>query len=293
MRRRDFLLGGGVLAPTAAAAGYATGVEPYFRLVETHWHPRPATWPEGLKLRIVALADIHMGPPQMTPDRLRRIVRQSLALAPDLVVLLGDYKADHPYVSRDVYTGDIIAILSQLQAPLGVWAVLGNHDWWLDRHAQARRGGPTFWHAAFDRDGIPVLENAAVKLRHRGQDLWLAGLGSQQAFRGAARPGHHDLAATLAPLADDDAPAILLAHEPDIFPKVPQRVALTLSGHTHGGQVRVLGYSPLVTSGYGNRFAYGHIIEHGRHLCVSGGLGCSRVPLRFGVPPEIMVVDLG
>jgi hypothetical protein len=73
----------------------------------------------------------------------------------------------------------------------------------------------------------------------------------------------------------DAAPVILLAHEPDIFPRVPARVALTLSGHTHGGQVRLFGYSPMVPSRFGNRFAYGHIVEEDRHLIVSGGLGCS------------------
>ena len=91
----------------------------------------------------------------------------------------------------------------------------------------------------------------------------------------------------------DDAPVILLAHEPDIFPQVPSRVALTLSGHTHGGQVRLFGYSPVVPSDYGNRYAYGPVEETGRHLVVSGGLGYSGIPVRFGVPPEITVVDLG
>lgn len=91
----------------------------------------------------------------------------------------------------------------------------------------------------------------------------------------------------------DDAPLILMAHEPDVFPRVPSRVSLTLSGHTHGGQVRLFGYSPMVPSAYGNRYAYGHVVEDGRHLCVSGGLGCSIAPIRFGSPPEIMVVELG
>jgi len=75
--------------------------------------------------------------------------------------------------------------------------------------------------------------------------------------------------------------------------KVPTRVALTLSGHTHGGQVRLFGYSPVVPSRYGNRYAYGHVVEDGRHLIVSGGLGTSILPLRFGVPPEVVLVDLG
>ena len=90
----------------------------------------------------------------------------------------------------------------------------------------------------------------------------------------------------------DDAPVILMAHEPDIFPDVPDRVCLTLSGHTHGGQVRLFGWSPVVPSRYGNRYAYGAIQEGGRHLVVSGGIGCSIAPIRFGMPPEITVVDL-
>ena len=101
----------------------------------------------------------------------------------------------------------------------------------------------------------------------------------------------HDLDGTLAKVTDD-APVILLAHEPDIFPRVPSRVSLTLSGHTHGGQVRVFGYSPMVPSRYGNRYAYGHIVEDNRHLVVSGGLGCSILPVRIGVPPEIVMVDV-
>lgn len=91
----------------------------------------------------------------------------------------------------------------------------------------------------------------------------------------------------------DEAPIILLAHEPDVFPKVPRRVALTLSGHTHGGQVRLFGYSPLVPSRYGNRYAYGHVVEDDRHLIVSGGLGMSILPIRFGVRPELLAIDLG
>ena len=91
----------------------------------------------------------------------------------------------------------------------------------------------------------------------------------------------------------DGSPIILLAHEPDIFPDVPGRVSLTLSGHTHGGQVRLLGYSPVVPSRFGNRYAYGHIVEDDRHLIVSGGLGFSIAPVRFGVRPEIVSIELG
>jgi predicted MPP superfamily phosphohydrolase len=91
----------------------------------------------------------------------------------------------------------------------------------------------------------------------------------------------------------DDAPVILMIHEPDAFPNVSSRVALTLAGHTHGGQVSVAGYAPLVPSRFGQRFAYGHVVEQGRDMIVSGGLGCSGLPIRFGVPPEIVLVELG
>ena len=91
-----------------------------------------------------------------------------------------------------------------------------------------------------------------------------------------------------------DDPVLLLVHEPDIFPHVPARVALTLAGHTHGGQIRLpLIWPYFVPSKYGARFAYGHIVEDDRHLIVSGGLGTSIIPARLGVPPEIVHITLG
>lgn len=129
----------------------------------------------------------------------------------------------------------------------------------------------------------------------KGQRFWLAGLGDQLAYKLGHRRylGVDDLPGTLAQVRTDD-PVILLAHEPDIFPRVPARVALTLSGHTHGGQIRLpLIWPAFVPSEYGARFAYGHVVEEDRHLIVSGGLGTSFVPVRLGVPPEIVRVDLG
>src|SRR5688500_7611690 len=110
-----------------------------------------------------------------------------------------------------------------------------------------------------------------MRLRKGEHAFWLAGLGDQLALLPGARwerrrfGGVDDLAGTLARVTDN-APVILLAHEPDIFPRVPERVALTLSGHTHGGQVRLLGYSPMIPSRFGNRYAYGHIVESERNL---------------------------
>ena len=145
------------------------------------------------------------------------------------------------------------------------------------------------------RAGIPVYENDARRFAKDGRPFWLAGLGDQLAwiparrFRSVRRIGVDDLGATLAKVTDD-APVILMAHEPDIARRVPSRVALQLSGHTHGGQVRLLGWSPIAPSG--QELTYGHV-RKSCDVVVSGGLGCSIMPFRLGMPPEIVLVTLG
>jgi hypothetical protein len=275
--RRRFLAGaaGGV----ALLAGYAVVVEPAWRLAVAEYRLAPPGWPRDFPLTIAAIADLHASEPYMGLARIEEIVARTNALHADLIVLLGDY------VTRAVPAPNYAAALAKLRAPLGVHAVLGNHDWW---------SGAEGVRAALAAAGVPVLENRAVRLAKSDRTFWLLGLGDQLAHMlgGGRYRGVDDLPGTLAK-ATDDAPAILLAHEPDIFVEVPPRVALTLSGHTHGGQVRLLGWSPIVPSRYGNRFAYGHIVEARRHLVVSGGLGTTIVPARLGVPPEIVLIRLG
>jgi hypothetical protein len=296
--RRTFLT---ALAGSALGAlglgGYGFAVEPGLRLRVQRYALNPPGWTPGLKLRIAVLADIHAGMPSMPLDRVRRIVETANALEPDLVVLLGDYSNTDRLLGIRADWSEVIPALMALRAPLGRFAILGNHEWWDDPRAQKERRGPTIAHRIFASTDIPLLENAAVRLVKDGRPFWLLGLGDQIAFHIARRRqlGVDDLAGTLAKVTDD-APAILLAHEPDIFPRVPPRVSLTLAGHTHGGQVRLFGWSPVVPSEYGNRYAYGHVVEDGRHLIVSGGLGtvsAGLAPIRLGMPPEIVVVELG
>lgn len=289
---------GGLFAAGFASSAYAVGIEPLLRLRTTTYKIAPPGWPEGQKLRIVALADIHACEPWMNARRIGDICHYANDLGGDIVVLLGDYVSSMSAVWSQVPPDIWAAELSVLRAPLGVHAVLGNHDWWDDLDAQAAGGGDTLSHRVLQAAGIAVYSNRAARIETATGAFWLAGLEDQIALRPGrswnrfAYVGLDDLPGTLAQVTDD-APILLLAHEPDIFPQVPARVSLTLSGHTHGGQVRLFGYSPMVPSAYGNRFAYGHVIEDGRHLCVSGGLGCSIAPVRFGSPPEIMVVELG
>ena len=264
--RRTFLRQIGRLgAAGLCLGGYAVAGEP-MRLRVQRYRPQPPGWPKGLKLRIAALADIHACRPWMGPGRIAHIVARTHDLRPDLIVLLGDYVAGHRYRTGGIDSTEWAPVLGRLRAPLGVHAVMGNHDWWEDRAAQRRGAGPTLFHRRLVDQGIRVLENDAIRLDTGDGHFWLAGLGDQLAFppyRGHGRSrwqGVDDLPGTLAQLSDD-APAILLAHEPDIFPRVPARFAMTLAGHTHGGQVRLFGHSPLVPSRFGNRFAYGHVRE--------------------------------
>jgi uncharacterized protein len=297
--RRQLLAGmAGGLAGVLALGGYAVGIEPSLINV-ARYTPRPKSWPADLRLRIVALSDVHANEPWLDARRLAAICARANALEPDLVLLLGDYRSDMRLKFRETPIADWVAAFSTLHAPLGVHAVLGNHDYWQEPDVQRRRDGPTLAELGLEAAGIPVYVNRAVRLEKHGRGFWLAGLGDLVAFQPAwwaagrsGRFGMDDLPATLAQLTTDE-PAILMSHVPDIFPQVPARIALTLSGHTHGGQVRLFGYSPVVPSEYGNRFAYGHVIEDERHLIVSSGLGFSKLPVRLGVPPELVVVDLG
>ena len=291
LSRRSLLgfLGAGFLS-SVGLCSYAFAVEPRFRLVVTHYRMQPPRWPKlDRPLRIAVIADIHACEPWMPVARIAEIVETSNALAPDLTVLLGDYVAGlSRFRTGIVPMRDWGPVLGRLSAPLGTYAVLGNHDWWTDADAVRR---------TLIDNGISVLENDARLIRSgRGFSFWLAGLGDQLAIpKGRGRfEGVHDLPGTLAQIRDDASPAILLAHEPDIFPQVPARVSLTLCGHTHGGQINLpfIG-RPLVPSRFGQRYAYGRVIENGRHLVVSAGLGCSILPARFGVPPEIVMLELG
>lgn len=258
------------------------------------WRLSPPGWPASRRLRIVMVSDLHAGLPQMPLSRVAEVVDRALALQGDMIVVTGDFRASLWFRQNTLTIEEVAAHLARLKAPLGVHAVLGNHDWWDDDAAQQRRAAPVHAQKVLQDAGIGVLVNRALRIGQGDAAFWLAGLDSQHAIQGARRrhEGRHDLPATLAQVADN-APVILLAHEPDIFPEVPARVSLTLSGHTHGGQIRLGPIVPVVPSRFGARYAYGHVTEGGRHLVVSGGLGCSGLPFRFGMPPEITVVDLG
>jgi uncharacterized protein len=297
VNRRRFLSGAGVLVAGAAGLGaYASVCEAGTRLDLTSYDVSSPNWPADLKLKIAVIADIHACEPWMPAERIGAIVDLANAQKPDLTVLLGDFAGQQHFVSRYVPPGAWAEQLARLEAPLGVYAILGNHDWWSAAMPTDPPDEAQSIRKALVGAGIPVLENHAIPLGLDGRSFWLVGLGDQLAHRlgrYSAR-GNDDLGAALRQIRDDS-PVILLAHEPFIFPKVPDRVALTLCGHTHGGQVRfpIIG-APLAPSMPGvKRFVYGLYTDGPRRMIVSGGLGTSHLPVRFMCPPEVVCVTLG
>ena len=202
--RRTFLKGiGAATFFGASLAGYAFGVEP-FRLNIQRYRVNPPNWPKDLTLRIAAIADVHACNPWMPVERLNHIVQTTNNLKPDLTVLLGDYTTSHRFVREQVHSRDWSGAFASLKAPLGVHAVLGNHDWWEDKTAQQRGAGPVFGRVALENVGIAVYENDVVRLVKDGQHFWLAGLGDQAALLPRRGQGRHnwtgvdDLPGTLA-----------------------------------------------------------------------------------------------
>jgi uncharacterized protein len=287
----------GAGATALALAGYATVYESGAALALTSYAPRPPGWPEDLELRIAVIADIHACRPWMSEERIAGIVTLANAQKPDLTVLLGDYVCTHPFVSGYVPPGAWAEQLARLQAPLGVYSILGNHDWWSaaiptdppDNSRSVRR--------ALAAAEIPVLENQSLRLSQRGRPFWLIGLGDQLAralSHSRGRRGVDDIGTAMRDI-DDGAPAILLAHEPYIFPAVPNRIALTLAGHMHGGQINlpILGPPIHYVKRRSTGFIYGEYPLRERRMIVSGGLGTSYVPVRVLRPPEVVMVRLG
>lgn len=257
-------------------AGWAFVIEPDRLLLKTTPITLP-NWPQALSgLRVIALSDLHIGAPHMDLAKLRQIVTLTNAQQPDLILLLGDYVIQGVAGGHVVEPDAIAPELAKLKAKTGVFAVLGNHDQW---YSAARVKN------AFEQNGLRVLENDAVMVAVNGNQLWLAGLSDEWT-------GNPDIAGTLAKIPIE-ATVLAITHNPDLFPRIPARVSLTLAGHTHGGQCAfpLLG-RPIVPSAYGQRYATGLVVENDRHLFVTSGLGTSIIPVRFRVPPEIALLQI-
>jgi uncharacterized protein len=269
-------LAAAALAASAGLAVWAGWIEPR-RLVVRDVELELPQWPARLDgVRAGVLSDLHAGVPYVGRDAIRRAVDALNARAPDVHLLLGDYLDASQILRRELKPEVVAQELARLDAPLGTIAVIGNHDW--------RNSGDRIWRALAAR-GITVLEDRAIELRAAGGPFWIAGLADMR----HRRP---DVLRALREVPPGAA-VIALSHDPDLFPRVPDHVALTLSGHTHGGQVAIRFLRrPMLPSYYGERYARGHVIEHGRHLLVTSGVGTSGLPLRLLAPPEVLHLTL-
>jgi predicted MPP superfamily phosphohydrolase len=265
----------GFLVVACLVAIWAFAIEPN-RLVVRQVDMPLLAWPtDHAPLRVALLSDLHVGAPFVSLEKIDEVVETINRAQPDLVILLGDY-------IPGVIGGDVIAPetfaenLSQLSARLGVYAVLGIHDWFFD--------GPRVA-AALRSVGIVMIDNHAIRVERAGGDFWLGGLGDFD-------EGQPDIPGTLEKL-HDGAPAIFATHNPDLFPLIPQRIALMVAGHTHGGQVYLpLIGAPAIPSAHGDRYAHGHFAEDGKNLYVTAGLGTTFLPMRFLAPPEVVFLTI-
>ncbi len=256
---------------------WAFVLEPASLEVNRHEILLPRWPPEQDGLLIALLSDLHVGSPFNGVEKLEEVVDRVNQARPHVVLLAGDYVVTGIPGGELVSPEAIASVLAGLEAPLGVFAVLGNHDHWYD--------GPRV-RAAFESAGIRVLENEGRRLDGEGFDFWIVGIGDLWEVK-------PDVTSVLGRLPEGAA-AIAFTHNPDLFPQVTDRVALTLAGHTHGGQVDFpLWGTPVVPSRFGARYARGHVVENGRHLFVTSGLGTSLLPVRFRVAPEVVLLRIG
>lgn len=227
-------------------------------------------------LKVALLSDLHVGSPHNDLDNLTRVVNATNDLKPDLILLAGDYVIHEVMGGHFVKPEPIAQELEKLSAPLGVYAVLGNHDWWYSESKIK---------AAFAKHHIPLVDNQSALLKHGQCQFWLAGIGDYWM-------GQHGIDRALRNIPEPDT-VLAFTHNPDVFYELPERITLTFAGHTHGGQVNlpVLGRL-IVPSRYGQELAIGHIVQGGTNMFVTTGIGTSILPVRFRVPPEIALITL-
>ncbi len=271
----------GIIAAILFIAGCAIGIDAFWlepsslHTVERTLHIERAESANIKGLRIAVIADLHAGSPFIDRNKIDEVVRQTMAAKPDLILLAGDYVIDGVIGGHYMPIEAVAAALKPLHAPLGVYAVPGNHDNW---HGGARTI------IAFRRANIPVLANQGVLIVRGGRPLWLAGI--DDFYTG---PSDYNAALRHAPVRL----ALCLTHSPDVFPLLPPTCLLTIAAHTHGGQVKLPFFGRLIVpSHYGQRYAAGLKKEAARYLYVCTGIGTSMLPVRFGVPPEVTVLDI-
>ena len=272
MHRRTFFkaaaLGATAAGTVTACAGFAEASE---FVIERPEVGVPNLPPAFDALRVAFLTDLHHGPFTALPFVVNA-VRATLALQPDLVVLGGDY-----CLREAKYIRPVFEVLSELHAPLGVFGVLGNHDY---------AHGISETRAGMRAAGVDELTNRGVWLRRGGGRVRLGGVDDLWW-------GEPDAGAALGDVTPSDA-CVLVSHNPDFAETLrDRRAGLVLSGHTHGGQVWVPGMrNPFIPSRYGDKYRRGVVDAPATRVYVSRGLGSTGLPVRYNCPPELTLLTL-
>ncbi len=224
-------------------------------------------------LKVLLIADLHVAEPDTSPARIARLIAQANALRPDIVLFAGDFVAHKRLATSKPGFADAIAPLKDIKAPLGAYAVLGNHDHWRNA-AEAK--------TTLERVGVRVLDNEAVQ----AGSLVIGGVDD-------AFTGHDDVDATVKAMKRLRGVKILISHSPDVMPEVPADIPLVVAGHTHCGQIALPFFGPIVTmSRFGQRYACGLVREDDKTLVVTAGIGTSLLPIRFNAPPDMWLITI-
>lgn len=221
-------------------------------------------------LKITVASDFHLK--RHDAKRLDKIVKKINNTNPDIIILLGDYVNGISKI-QTLSLKKITDNLKKIECRNGIYAVLGNHDIWLNENEVTK---------CLQKANITVLNNENRILTINGKTFTLAGTND-------FTEGKADIVQALYKAQE---PIILMTHNPDIFEDfVPQNVALTLSGHTHGGQVVIPFIGALIVpSSYGKKYANGLITEHNKKILITKGLGTTIFPIRFNCLPEIITI---
>ncbi|HRH43248.1 MAG TPA: metallophosphoesterase [Pyrinomonadaceae bacterium] len=261
---------------------YAYFIEPY-RLVVKNVSMKVPHWNKELDgFKIVAVSDIHGGAHSITEQRIQNLTEQINAQNPDIIVLLGDFVSQIHDGSKSIRERElampietIAENLKGLKPKYGVFAVIGNHDWWFDEK-ECRK--------ALENVGFVVLNNETKTITVNNQTVTIFGI---EDFWKNWNKGLQEVFATLPKVEN----IIGITHNPDTFDRTHDSLAILLAGHTHGGQVNFpfIG-APIIPAN--REYASGQVVKNGRQMFVTTGIGTSGLPFRFRVPPEIVVITL-